>query len=293
MYFELGFYGHDAKAAEIDLYDVSVALSGFHRSLALTTHLILNDEIIVQAPSLNGATINALVAEEGSWKLPIVLTIIGAGIHQVGTAPKDTPLGHLVHSAYDYVVQQSLGFHVDYDKSLGQQYDEAKKENQKIKKLDEYRFDSLIEKCENSIKDIHRPIHGQGTAKVARIKARKKKGSKGKQIGKDLNDETFEYISKSLLSTTSSRYYGRVSSYNSNTYSGRIFVPSVGFAVPFRLTGSAKNYVAVSLITSSLVANSQSDVDDEHGFISFNAFERTSKNGRLKSYNIVDVSPSG
>lgn len=292
VYFELGFYGGDTQGAEIDLYDVSVALSGFHRSLALTAHLILNDEVIVQAPNLKGASIRALTAEEGSWKLPIVLTIVGAGIHQLGTAPKDTPLGHLVHSGYDYVVKQSLGFHVDYDMSLGEQYEKAQRNNDNIKKIDQYRFDSVIEKCENSIKDIHRPINGQGTAEVARIKGKKGKKKKYKKIGNDFDGETYEYISKSLLSNTAMKHYGRVSSYNSNTMSGRVFVPAVGFAVPFRLTGRAKNYVSVSLITSSLVANSQSEENDTVGFINFSAFERTSVNGRKKSYNITDVSPA-
>ena len=51
----LSYSGLLADRSEIDFYDVSQALVGFQLSLALTTHLILNDEIIVQAPSLKGA----------------------------------------------------------------------------------------------------------------------------------------------------------------------------------------------------------------------------------------------
>jgi hypothetical protein len=51
----LRFRGQTSDQHAIDLYDVSQALIGFERSLALTTHLILNDEIITQAPALKGA----------------------------------------------------------------------------------------------------------------------------------------------------------------------------------------------------------------------------------------------
>lgn len=286
--FELGFYGGETDEAEIDLYDVSVALAGFNRSLALTTHLILNGEIIVQAPGLQGAQIRASLPVEGSWKLPIYLTISATALYNLGTAPKDTPLGHLIYSGYDYVVKQSLGFHVDYDDSLGESYEKAKKNELNIKKVEQYKFDSLIEKCETSIKDIHRPINGQGTAEVARIKGVTKK-QKLKKIGSDFDENTYDYIKQSIRSKKAKKLYGRVSSYNSNTYSGRIFVPAVCFAVPFRLSLAAKNHVSISIITASLVASAQVEDNSEEGFIYFNAFKNTSINGRIKSYDIIEV----
>lgn len=115
--FRLSFRGNDSDKHQIDLYDVSQALIGFQRSLALTTHLVLNGEIITQAPALKGARIFASPAKEGSWE--IIATIL-AGIYAIGTAPKDTPIGHIVRSVYDYMVSQSLGVHVDYDKTIGQ-----------------------------------------------------------------------------------------------------------------------------------------------------------------------------
>jgi hypothetical protein len=113
----LSYNGEDSDNHQIDLYDVAQALEGFQRSIALTTHLILNGEIITQAPSLKGARVLATPSEEGSWK--ITATVM-AGIYALGTAPKDTPIGHIIHSAYDYVVSESLGVHVNYEKTLGQ-----------------------------------------------------------------------------------------------------------------------------------------------------------------------------
>jgi hypothetical protein len=66
----LSFNGGAADKNEINFYDVSQALIGFERSLALTTHLVLNGEIITQAPALKGAEILAIPPTEGSWKLP-------------------------------------------------------------------------------------------------------------------------------------------------------------------------------------------------------------------------------
>ena len=66
--FTIAFTGNDADENILDLYDISQALVGLQRSLALTTHLILNDEIITQSPALKGARIYSLPAEPGSWK---------------------------------------------------------------------------------------------------------------------------------------------------------------------------------------------------------------------------------
>lgn len=152
----LSYDGQAANVSEIDLYDVAQALIGFQRSLALTTHLVLNDEIITQAPSLKGAQIFTRPAEEGSWK---ITAIIVSALYTLGTAQKDTPVGNLISSVYDYVISESLGFHVDYDKTLGQQYEEYKKSKEpKVEPLPQHRLDSLIEKCEFAIKEMHRPI---------------------------------------------------------------------------------------------------------------------------------------
>lgn len=114
--FELQYTGARTDIHEIDFYDVSQALVGFQRSLALTTHLILNGEIITQSPSLRGARLFAVPAEEGSWKWKANVVFVGTALYALTTAPHDTVLGNLVTSAYDYVISERLGFHVDYER---------------------------------------------------------------------------------------------------------------------------------------------------------------------------------
>src|SRR6187549_2237579 len=131
--FTLSYGGSDSELHRIDLYDISQALIGLQRSLALTTHLVLNNEIITQSPSLKGAHIFAMPPDEGSWRIKVaIIAGTATALYNLGTAPKDTPLGHLIYSAYDYVLPESLGVHVDYDRTLGQLYKESRGEGQKL-----------------------------------------------------------------------------------------------------------------------------------------------------------------
>ena len=117
--FMLSYGGSEADHHEIDFYDVAEALMGFQRSLAITTHLILNGKVITQAPALKSAIIRVSPPRAGSWEIVASLSLAAGAVYKLGTTPKDTVLGHLVYSAYDYVVKSLLGVHVDIDKSLG------------------------------------------------------------------------------------------------------------------------------------------------------------------------------
>src|SRR5690606_33449879 len=91
--------------------------------------------------------------------------------YKLGTAPKNTPLGHLIFSVYDYVVKESLGVHVDYEKSLGQLYEESRAAKVEVPKIEQHKVDALIEKCSTAITEIHRPIYKTQTASRAVITA--------------------------------------------------------------------------------------------------------------------------
>ncbi|MEH0069870.1 hypothetical protein V6L77_05330 [Pannonibacter sp. Pt2-lr] len=282
--FTLSYSGSSSESHLIDFYDVALALAGFQRSLALTTHLILNDNVITQAPSLTGAKILAIPPTNGSWKF--TATVL-AGIYALGTAPRDTPIGHLIASAYDYVVSETLGFHVDFDKTLGQKYDEMQlKQDDTIKKLPQARFDSVIEKCEVAIRDMHRPIISSGTAQKAAIFSQI--GSHTSKFQHDLDIKTYENIMHIREEERAEIFIGRVSSYNINTYKGRIYLNSEGRPVPFELGETARAFLAVSLIANSLVSNAHDRMLVE-GEVLLEAYRRVSKSGKLKSLLVVDV----
>ena len=68
--FTLSYEGSLADDNEIDLYDLAQGIIGYQRSLALTTSLAINGDIITQAPKLKGARILTAPFQEGSFKIP-------------------------------------------------------------------------------------------------------------------------------------------------------------------------------------------------------------------------------
>lgn len=284
LIFAITFSGSDAEESRIDFYDVAQALVGFQRTIALTTHLVLNEEVIVQAPALKGAQIVTFPFEEGSWraKAAVVGTVL-TGAYFLGTAPHDTPIGNIVSSAYDYVISETLGFHVDYDKTLLQQYEEHYQEGS-APKLRQDQLDSLTEKCEVAVRNMHRPIVNSGTAINAKISA--KIGTKITPMGPLLTADTFEYLDFTRRIDEPLDIVGRVSSYNSNTFKGRIFVPKEGRPIPFELAYETRSDRDVAIVTGSLSANAGRR---NRGDIRCVAFASVSRTGRLKSYFIVEI----
>lgn len=285
--FTLSYEGNDADVHEIDFYDIAQALFGFQRSLALTTHLVLNGEVITKAPFLEGARIIALPATEGSWRIESKVILISTALYTVGTAPHDTPIGHLISSAYDYVISETLGFHIDYDKSLGQQYAELKsKQKTVLPILEQSQLDSVIEKCESNIIQMHRPITFSETAKSAELVS--VIDGKKEPFKHHLNYETYDYVSFTEKSPNTYETVGRISSYNINTYKGRIFIPAERRPISFKLADVARDAASIARITHSLTMNAQ-DRFKKDGNITCIAYQNLSRTGRLKSLYIVEV----
>lgn len=289
--FILTYEGHDSEHHEIDLYDVSQALIGLQRSLALTTHLVLNNEIITQAPSLKGAHIYALPPDEGSWKITVAIVFTAAtAAYNLVTAPKDTPLGHIIYSAYDYVVSENLGVHVDYNKTLGQLYEESQLQQQKATQLKQHQLDSLIEKCSTAIRDIHRPIYKTQSAETASILALIK--NQARQVGTDFTIQTFEYMATSYSGDTPEFITGRVASYNSNTFKGRIYVPEEGRPVPFELSDNSRADRTVKVIIRSLSTSALKEYESDGSMLYCLVIKNRSRSGHLKSYLVLEASNS-
>lgn len=297
--FTISYSGGASDEQEIDFYDVAQALIGFQRSIALTTHLIFNGEIITQAPALKGAHVFALPPEDGSWKFTAkVVGYVLAGVGAAAVAPRDTPLGHLVSSAYDYVVSENLGFHVDYDKTLGEQYEELKKKKPEIEVLPQSKFDALSEKCENAVLNMHRPIVESGTAVTGDITAHM--GHFVHKFKHPLNRSTFEYIDITDKSDSTYEFIGKVSSYNVNTFKGRIYILDEKRPIPFELDPGIRNRDVIEQVTNSLVISGRirsgqyKDSDEEMvrmlGLIRLLGFRLCARSGRLKKISVVEVS---
>jgi len=282
----LSFEGGAADNHQLDFYDAATAFSAFQRTLALTTHLVLNGEIITQAPSLRGARILSRPPEDGSWKA--VAYVAGTLVLSGSVASRDSVLGHVFTSIYDYALSEALGFHVDFEKSLGQQIEESRQRTDEIPRgLDEGKIQALVEKIEPAVKDLHRPIAQSKTADLARI-GESRRGAIFRHTGPTLDEETFEYINVTTLTDREIDMLGKVSSYNANTFKGRIYVETEGRPVPFTLADTARSIRTVGKIVRSLSSNAVDRFDDE-ATIKFSALRFESKNGRLKAFLVTKV----
>jgi len=278
---ELCYTGGLADRHALDFYDASRALAGFQRSLALVTHLVVNGEIITQAPSLRNAQIIIEAPEEGSWRTR-ALIVFGAAWAAL-SAGADSPAGQVITSIYDYILNETMGFHVDYDKTLQQQY----REHLQQKGITREKLDSLMEKTESSISEMHRPIRASETAKYARVIERRG-GRSPRELGPIMSYITADYIATTVRSEDSERLTGVVSSYNINTFKGRLFSYEHNRPIAFELMEQARRPATIGLITRSLQLNSAKR-DDPRAVIDVSAHKLESSTGRLKSLHVTEA----
>lgn len=277
----LTFEGGLADKHQLDFYDAAHALVGFERSLALVTHFVLNGEIITQAPALKGARIFTEAPADGSWK---VIARISALALAAGSVGRDSPVGYAVTSMFDAVLHGSMGFHVDYDKTFQQQLSEQRHKGVVTKA----KVQSLIEKCETSIADIHRPMVGSRTAEIACISGKPTPSEPETKLGPDMTPLTYEYLMDEQNSDTMEELTGKVSSYNINTFKGRAFIVEEARTVSFELTDKAKTPKQTNRITQSLRFNN-ADKRDKRALIEVHGYRVESRNGRLKHLNLIKV----
>jgi len=281
----LSFKGGITDYHQIDLYDLSRSLEGFHRTLALTAHYLLNDEIITHAPALKGASIYAFPAEPGSFKQKILVAIQAAAVTGILMQPNNTIVGHIMYSAYDYVVKTTLGFHVDLNEPLYKSYLQHESLKREIKKS---KLESISDKCEGSLKDMHRPIY-KTNASISLNITPLNDISDTPSI--HLSGDTYDNLRKTKISSDSEMYYGRVSLYSANTRKGRIYIEDEQRTIPFHIKKGT--YVNVATLSESLDIytrlHDQGETDTKAGFFYFMARRGFSANNTTRFYEVTHI----
>ncbi|QPZ92371.1 DUF7946 domain-containing protein [Thioclava electrotropha] len=292
-YFDLRYEGRWADRNGIEFYDVAQALIGFERVIGLTTHLLLNGKVLVQSPSKHGFSLVALPADEGSWKWTVGLALgFGQVVHAFGTAPPDTAFGWLTKSAVEYVIQETLGFSPNFDETLGKQIERYKQGSHRVpvsRDLSIERFDSLLEKTESGVKALHRPIIQSGSAERANFDFR----SAAQEANLDVyvDADTFDYVDRVITSEDFSDFRGVISSYNSNTYKGRLYVEDEKRTIPFELAENMRSLDVISAITRSLSRNAQARAGSRRNNqeICLQGLRNETPTGRLKSIYVIEL----
>jgi hypothetical protein len=255
----LSYHGAAADGSEVDFYDVAQALQGFQRVLALTSHFALTGEVITKATAQKGASFLILPAETGSLKFPTkwIMGATGAVAIAVGTASPGSLFHFAAISLLDYVIKDSLGISVDLNEPFLQQFERAKGEGRISHRITEERIDDLKAQCEPSLIKMHRPIVFSETAKNAQIDFNC--GSERGTFGGYLNSQTFSYISTKFRRDDIRRYCGVISSFNRNTYRGRIYIKELQRTIPFELSETCRDMRYLSMIAGSLYEGATSE----------------------------------
>lgn len=290
--FELRFDGGLATKGQLQFYDLAHALWGFERTISITTHLLLNGKVITQSTAAEGFYLTVLPPEEGSWKIKTVLGL-GSVIGAFGLAPPDTQFGWLAKSAVEYIIQETLGFTPNFEETLGAQIENFRTiegQRELPRDLSQSRFDAVIEKCEVGLRDMHRPIVFSGTADTAQVEYHV--GSRAGTLLGHFDTETFRYVAQTVTKDDIVGLQGVISSYNVNTFSGRLYVPDYNRTVPFELDKNSRDRNSVDAITLSLRNNASQRTlkpDFVKPDIEFSAFRNESVSGRLKRIHVIEV----
>lgn len=264
--------GVDATTSGIDLYDLSKALYGFHRSLAITYHYLLHDEIITKTPYARDFRIISYPPKEGSFEIIACILVASKIIKEFTTASKDTILGHVAFSLYDYVVKKCLGIHIDMSKSLYKQYLESRK----------HKVESLAQKLESSVRYMHRPIQTHSAIACSLS------FDEGNKI--EFDRKTLDMIDKMQIETESNMYTGRVSGYSANTRSGMIYSEEEKRSIPFEIEkGIDIDTGCLARSLSLYDALKRKNKKGRSGFFKFNAKRVMNRMNFTKKYYITYI----
>lgn len=204
------------------------------------------------------------------------------------TLKKDNPLGHLVHSGYEYLVHKVTGRELDYDKSIRQLYEESQVEKLGLKAPKESKFASLAEKIEPPLTRLHRPIIKSATAEQAKITFQSSRSTKLPPLILDRN--TFAGMAYRERQDEVETLNGIVSVFNPNTFNGRVFVPKLSRTVPFFLTPAGRSPRALKLIGESYVTN-LNERGSEDATLEFDVFAFRKSLGDVARFSVIRVSP--
>ena len=95
-------------------------------------------------------------------------------------------------------------------------------------------------------------------------------------------------MKQTIRSPDSHVLVGKVTSYNVNTYKGRLYVMEERRSVPFELMEGARGRGQVGVITRSQHIHGQNRSDPK-AVIRIEAFKLQSSTGRLKRLHVTDV----
>lgn len=237
----------------LDLYDAAVSLNGIARSLAITTHALVNGEIRTHGESAHGAKFFLLPSRKGSFIVEAAIWIgaaIGSGV---------------VYDFIKYGFQEATG--------IG---DDTEDRSKALQKRIEPTIGELPATLESALVDVHRPIRrdSEMIIKVSRPRG---------EVLITFDENTAGYL-EPHVAKVDEPIVGNVTRYNTLSRWGKFYDRSQGRVISFFLLPAVSEYER-SLITWSLHENNL----NHQGTLKLTATALITSNERIKRYNVSSV----
>lgn len=216
----------------LDAYEAGRALLGISRTLSISAHFFVNEEVITQSTALKHAGVFVRPFEKASFGFPFdvwlpTMNDVGNGV--VGTA---------FWEMGKYIWNKAIGRKGKIESDLAKE---------KIDRLGGA-TDAVAAKIETSLKDATRPLIEGAGASTAFIIA----GNNNTIV--NIDRDAKEYLDANIIDKQTSSFVGTVPRFDVNTGSGGMFVFSEGRVISFKPEGSAFSRADNIYLSSSLRA---------------------------------------
>jgi hypothetical protein len=260
--FSIRYHDGVAKFDGLNMYYGADSFGAMAEAVALTTHAIVNNEILKQTPATKGFNLDFKESHEGSFIQKFVLEFTSAEAIRV------------IHFLSVDGFMELLNFHLS--SPLGTQpriqIDAAKRW------FRSYMEDSeeLLDRLARPLERIHHPVSGQGYQVTLR---------KNRTPVTNFNATTLDYLTGKEISQNTEELIVAVSRFNARTATGRFIETDDSDSVSFSPLISGLPQRSKRLLANSL----RSLVDDVFEPVKAEVRRVTSRDGRTKHFILQAV----
>ncbi|WP_431303539.1 hypothetical protein [Sediminicoccus sp. BL-A-41-H5] len=252
---------------ELSAYDASQALYGIARSLAITSHYVIHNKVIKQAPSLRGAQVFIRPPKAGSFEFVAPVVELIAGGQAAGAVGASTFSINYLSDLTRYLYRRATGLAEII-------------ETQQLRDLLRRRpgdVDALSEAIIEDVVRLHRPVG----RKVPSFNVY----DPTRQIG-NFDKETQDYANTKVVDNNIEEYSGNVSSFNVNETTGRFYITKEERTVAFQISKK----VQIPREQRQLLSWSLSEYDNaRNGYIILRGRSLKSRQGLLKTIFVTEI----
>lgn len=227
--FVIRYHDGAAKFHGLNMYYGADSFGGMAEAVALTTHAIVNNEMLTQTPSTKGFSLDFKESHEGSYIQKFVLEFTDADAIKV--------VEHLRIEGF----MELMTFHLASPLGLKPKIESDAAKRWFRSYMDD--SESLLERLSRPLTRIHHPVSGQGY-QVTLIKSR--------TAFLSFNERTLDYLSGSEISANVEELEMAVSRFNARTGTGRFIEGEQSDSISFSPMKAGLSKKARSLLANSL-----------------------------------------